>query len=331
MCPDGAAKVNVFRFHHSRFILTVTRKSQPSRPLAHYNLLAILSTQQDAVFLRGTDMKNICFGIAALATLIAAPAFAADMPLKAPMAPPPAPVYSWTGFYIGGNVGWLGMDRVNLTATPNDAATAAAFGPCLAAGACPNFIGNTRGNGVIGGGQIGYNWQVQNWVLGIEADAQGTGARTSNSIAVTVPPFVPFAATASVKEQAFGTVRGRAGVLVSPMILAYATGGFAWASVKESLSGGFPSVAGTFAGSNTTTDFGWTVGAGLEWALGNGWTVGAEYLFARLDGSNSNNNLVTAPTGAGCVPGGVPVCQFRVTTSNFDNNIARFKFNYKFF
>lgn len=281
-------------------------------------------------------MRKLLVAATALAALVGTPALAADMAApvyKAP--PPPAPVYSWTGFYIGGNVGWLGMDRVNLTATPNDPATAAFFGPCFAAGACPNTIGNTRGDGVIGGLQIGYNWQVQNWVLGFEADAQGTGARTSNSITVTgVPGFVPFSATQSVKEQAFGTVRARAGVLVSPMLLAYATGGFAWASVKESLSGGFPSLAQTFAGSNTTTDFGWTIGGGLEWAVGNGWTVGAEYLFARLDGNNSNNNnnsFVTAPTAAGCVPGGVPACQFRISTSNFDNNIARLKVNYKFY
>jgi outer membrane immunogenic protein len=278
-------------------------------------------------------MRKLLIATTALAALVGTPALAADMAAPVYKAPPPlAPVYSWTGFYIGGNVGWLGMDRVNLTATPNDPATAAFFGPCSAAGGCPNTIGNTSGNGVIGGLQIGYNWQVQNWVLGIEADGQGTGARTSNSIAVTAPGFATFSGTQSVKEQAFGTVRGRAGVLVSPMLLAYATGGFAWASVKESLSGGFPSLAQTFAGSNTTTDFGWTIGAGLEWAVGNGWTVGAEYLFARLDGNNSNNNnLVTAPTAAGCTPGGVPSCQFRISTSNFDNNIARFKVNYKFY
>jgi outer membrane immunogenic protein len=269
-------------------------------------------------------MKKLLIATAMLAVL-GTSAFAADMPVKAPIykAPPP-PVYSWTGFYVGGNVGWLGMDRVNLTATPNDPATAAFFGPCFVAGACPNTIGNVRGSGVIGGGQVGYNWQAQNFVFGIEADAQGTGARASNSILVTtVPGFVPFSGSQTVKETAFGTVRGRVGMLVSPMVLAYATGGFAWATLNENLSAGFPSLTETFAGSGNSTVTGWTVGGGLEWALGNGWSVGAEYLFAQLSGANS---FVTAATGAGCTG----ACQFRVTTSKFDNDVARFKVNYKF-
>jgi outer membrane immunogenic protein len=82
-----------------------------------------------------------------------------------------------------------------------------------------------------------------------------------------------------------------------------------------------------WGGSSTDVLSGWTVGTGLEWALGNGFTLAAEYLYVRLNGGNG---FVTAPQDAGCVPGGIPSCQFRITGSDLNNNIVRAKLNYKF-
>jgi len=252
--------------------------------------------------------------------MIGAPAFAADLALKAPP-PAPAPVWSWTGFYIGGNVGWIGINDASMSSTPNDAATTAAATTCIAVGSCLQNYGTTRGSGVIGGGQIGYNWQVQNYVVGLETDFQGTSARASTAVANTI--LAPFVGTESTRENYLGTVRGRLGVLATPSLLAYVTDGYAYASLNRNWTGGYASLLETWGGSSTSTVSGWTGGGGLEWAVGHGFTLGAEYLYVRLNGGN---NFVTAATGTGCTG----ICQFAITGSSFNDNIVRVKLNYIF-
>ena len=169
-------------------------------------------------------MKKLFIG-AALAALVGTPVLAADMTVKAP-----APqTYSWEGLYIGGNFGWLGIEGVSLSGTPADSDTLAFLGPCSAAGACPMGFGSANANSVTGGGQFGFNWQIRNWVVGLEADVQASSANATSSVNVNVPAFAPYFATQSIKETEFGTIRGRAGMLVTPTLLAYVTGGFAWA------------------------------------------------------------------------------------------------------
>jgi outer membrane immunogenic protein len=260
-----------------------------------------------------------------LAALLGTPVLAADMYVKAPA----VQTYSWEGLYIGGNVGWLGIEGVNVSATPADSDTLAFLVPCSAAGACPMGTGSAHGSSASGGGQLGFNWQIRDWVVGVEADVQASSANASSSMNVNVPPFAPHFATQSIKETEFGTIRGRAGALVTPSLLAYVTGGFAWAQTKESLAFGFPSLAETAAGAAGSTAIGGTVGAGVEWALGSRWSVAGEYLYARL----GPTSLVfpTAPLGAGCTPGGTPSCQLNVSESSFTNNIVRLKINYKIF
>jgi outer membrane immunogenic protein len=267
-------------------------------------------------------MKKLFIGTA-LAALLGNPVLAADMLVKAPA----TPAYSWGGFYIGGNVGWLGIEGVSLSGTPADSATAALFGPCSAAGACPTSIGSAQGSSVSGGGQFGFNWQVQSWVIGLEADAQAADANASSSANVNVAAFGPYFASQSIKETGFGTIRGRAGVTVTPNLLAYVTGGFAWAATSQSVAAGFPLLSETANGGRASTAVGGTVGAGLEWALGNRWSVAGEYLYARLGATSLT--LQTAPLGAGCTPGGVASCQFNVSESSFSNNIIRLKINYR--
>jgi outer membrane immunogenic protein len=262
---------------------------------------------------------------AALAALGATPVLAADMAVKAPA----AQTYSWEGFYIGGNVGWLGIEGVSLSGTPADSDTLAFLGPCSAAGACPTSFGGASANSVTGGGQFGFNWQIRNWVVGLEADLQASSANASSTVNVNAPAFAPYFATQSIKENEFGTIRGRAGMLVTPTLLAYATGGFAWSQAQEAITFGFPSLSETGALGRGSTAVGGTVGAGLEWALGNKWSVAGEYLYAQLGATS----LVfqTAPLGAGCTPGGTASCQLNVSESSFSNNIVRLKINYKIF
>jgi outer membrane immunogenic protein len=262
---------------------------------------------------------------ASLAALIATPVFAADMPVKTPS----TPAYSWEGLYVGGNVGWLGIEGVSLSGTPADSNTVALLGPCSAAGACPTSFGSANADSVTGGGQFGFNWQIRNWVVGLEADAQTSRANATRSVNVNVPAFGPYSASQSIKETAFGTVRGRVGMLVTPSFLAYVTGGFAWASTNQSLTFGFASLSQTAFGTAGPGAFGGTVGAGVEWALGNKWSVAGEYLYARLEPTSLA--FQTAPLGAGCTPGGTPSCQLNVSQSGFADNVVRLKLNYKLF
>src|SRR5271156_3878473 len=117
-------------------------------------------------------MRKIFLAGAALSALVV-PAVAADLAPYDRL--PPPPVLSWTGIYIGGNVGWAGSaDAVTNLGT--DTGTSG-LGYSLLHGGIPGAI-NLNQTGIIGGGQIGYNWQVwPTWVFGIEADFQGADAK----------------------------------------------------------------------------------------------------------------------------------------------------------
>src|SRR5262245_50477679 len=122
-------------------------------------------------------MNRLATCVAAVATLIAAPAFAADMAVKAPP-PAPAPVYNWTGWYVGLNAGAsFGNVKTDFNVTPFVIGTI----PDVS----PGFAGSDRvyPDGFIGGGQIGYNWQYSPLiVLGVEADFQGALERNSATL-----------------------------------------------------------------------------------------------------------------------------------------------------
>jgi outer membrane immunogenic protein len=238
-------------------------------------------------------------------------------------APPPLPVYSWTGFYIGANLGWKGIDT-NMTSAPADGPTLAFNAACIAAGACPQNYGSSTGSGVIGGGQIGYNWQIQNWVLGLETDFQGTSAKASTTIATQAPGFFPFVGTEQTSEKTLGTVRARAGWLFTPMLLGYVTGGWAYSGVDRSWTGAFPTFTSSWGGTASSTLSGWTLGGGVEWALGNGFSLGAEYLYVKLSGGSS---FLTNNQGGACAPS---LCTFTVQGADITDNIVRAKVNYKF-
>jgi outer membrane immunogenic protein len=143
-------------------------------------------------------------GLVGATLLFAGPALAADLSRPPPYkAPALMPVFSWTGWYIGGNIGYGWGENTD----PGISSNRINFGP----GTFPNL----SPKGVIGGGQIGYNWQVNpNWVVGLEADFQGADIKDSGTKATTL--FVngvgnPATNSLSEKLDFLGTVRGRLG------------------------------------------------------------------------------------------------------------------------
>ena len=268
-------------------------------------------------------MKRLLLAGLAFSALIM-PAMAADMPLKA-LPPPP----TWTGLYWGVNVGWIGSSQYSITNTGTDTGFGG-LGTALNIGAIPGTIPVSH-SGFIGGGQIGYNWQIDpSWVWGIEADFQGTTANGSMGTVAQVGGLnFPDTVTTVYKYELddLGTVRARFGWLSLPNLLWYGTGGLAYGQTKLSSSAQCPlAVFGCFsesttATSSTHTSVGWTAGAGVEWKLSPVWSVKAEYLYAEL-GSQHNTIVYTY---------GPFTSSLTSTVQREQDNIVRFGVNYKLF
>src|SRR5262249_51142990 len=143
-------------------------------------------------------------------------------------------------------------------------------------------------NGVIGGGQIGYNWQSQNWGFGVETDFQGSGEKGARKLVCVACANDGAHNTGGVTQKLswVGTLRGRVGVLVTPSILLYGTGGLAYGEFKTGGSitgtdmGGIP-VTVAFPGTSSTRA-GWTAGVGVEGKISGNWTAKLEYLYMDL-------------------------------------------------
>lgn len=237
----------------------------------------------------------------ALAALVVAgsvaPAGAADLgPYRQPSAPvvyddaPPA--YSWRGFYAGVNGGyaWGSTDPV-----------------IVSGGAASGAMAAIDPEGWLFGGQLGYNAQFGNFVLGAEADIQGGNVEGTTSGIIGAPPF---AAAAGSELNWLSTVRARAGFAAGNMLI-YGTAGVAFGDMDYALVGADGSVA---AGGDTLT--GYAVGGGLEWAFSRNWSLKSEYLYVDLGDARIS----------GFDGGGAPI------TASFDNNfhIIRAGVNYKF-
>jgi outer membrane immunogenic protein len=243
----------------------------------------------------GPPMKNTAIGIAFIAALIGSPAWAADIPLKAPPLPPP----TWTGWYAGVNVGYgWGRGEDTVTGLPFAVPPATAFNVQI-------FDFDHNPNGWLGGVQLGYNWQMNNFVAGVETDIDPAGMKGSGSFSPLslVAPAGPFPGTFQTGQeqiQWFGTLRGRLGFLPNNNLLLYGTGGLAYGQVKISeLECTAPSCAPglNFTGSQTDWRAGWTAGAGAEWAIAPKWTLKAEYLHFDLGSTTffANSTPVIPP------------------------------------
>jgi outer membrane immunogenic protein len=217
--------------------------------------------------------KLVCAGALLPASLFGAPiaAHAADIapaPVYKAPPPPPPPVFSWTGFYIGANLG-AGWGQGSVTDS--------LFGLSFS---------NHNNNAVfIGGGQIGGNYQINNFVFGIEGDFDWA-ANNGSSGGGTVIAGDTFQVTAN--NRWISTVAGRIGIAFDRWLV-YAKGGGGWVgnngfTVTNTTTGAAVGVSGN------NTNSGWLAGGGVEWAFANNWSVRAEYDFLGL-----NNRSFTVP------------------------------------
>jgi outer membrane immunogenic protein len=274
-------------------------------------------------------MKRIL--LSALLVASAVPALAADLSVKARPMPPPIPVWTWDGFYIGINGGYS-WGRSNTTVSYFNTITGAPIIP--PAGSITDAGFNLDGG--VFGGQIGYNWQFSSWVFGLEADAQWSGQKGSAAFLCSAAGLLPGACfpgstflpvgtlgvglAVDKKLEWFGTVRGRLGVLASPTWLLYVTGGLAFGEVQTdavltSITAGGAVVA--LAGSSSKTHAGWTIGGGIEGNLGGNWTAKAEYLYMDLGTFDTTVTVPAALIGANI-------------SSRVTDNIFRVGINYHF-
>ena len=168
--------------------------------------------------------------------------------------------FTWTGPYVGGNLGYIGGR------TEAHDIDGSGFGG-----------GKASSGGVLGGAQIGYNWQFGPIVLGAESDVDFSSLNTSATGGAF--PFIPVSYRSQISD--LGTARGRLGYAFAPMpILLYATAGVAVGQVKNTV--GLPTFPPGDTGSTSNWRTGWTVGAGVEYAFAKSWTVRAEGLFVDL-------------------------------------------------
>lgn len=239
-------------------------------------------------------------------------AFAADLPSrKGPVYAPVAPIFTWSGFYVGVNAGAAFTDNNIRTS-----GTAANTIGNVAASRRPGSI-SIDDQGFIGGAQVGYNYQMGSIVLGAEADIMYTDLEKRTSILGTS------GATSTFRQELsyLGTVRARLGYAFD-RTLVYATGGLAYGDVQNTAS--FSSAANInqidYFGRRSDVEVGYTVGGGVEYAFTNNISLKAEYLYYDLGKKNVPVNLTAfGPAGGSYV-------------SKFENNghIVRAGLNYRF-
>ena len=259
-------------------------------------------------------MRRILVGSVAAVLLYGTQAIGADMSTKAPTYQAVVPLFSWSGFYGGGHVGYIRNEPT------------ARFGASFPQTDLPTLPFGTqfhpKGDSILGGAQVGFNYQVRNVVFGVEADWSWLRAKGSTLFAANDPALgVPSNYTYSTAEKlnSIGTLRARLGFTPIDRLLVYGTGGLAYGKVEDSSSlniaaGGGITYAGTRSGSRT----GWTVGGGAEHALSPNWTGKIEYLYYDL-GSQTVIGVRTPASPA-------------FTQNSFETNghIIRLGVNYKF-
>lgn len=295
-------------------------------------------------------MRTSASGAALLLLLLACPARAAD-------ALPPAPALpsddeagpDWRGVYAGVSAGgaWTSGYRLRLNSGPvwtsGDNPGPNPSGPADYAAAASIAASGTgaagASGGFIGGGQLGYNYQLGGFVGGLEADIQGIagassgGAPVLRAAPVTGPNALGHSIAAAFAARSsldwIGTVRGRVGWLLSPTLLVYGSGGFAYGGAKVSVAGALtqvPDVAGySIAGPGSLaasgTAVGWTAGGGLDWMFLPGWSARVDYLYY---------DLGTLRTPVGVASDGLKWVTATGATARFNGSTLRAGVNYHF-
>jgi outer membrane immunogenic protein len=278
-------------------------------------------------------------GAALLVAIIAGAARAADLPVKAPVkAVPTATSDKWSGPYIGliaGGAEGRTSAKSTVDCPPGGFLCDPIHYPQYGALIGATASGSKSEVAFTGGGLAGYNWRVDSFVYGIEADVSslhlsltdhGSGASLNPGL-VNNPGAVPVVFTASATAQInwLATFRARVGYLVSADFLVYATGGLALTSlsVSNSYTDNWIYNGGGFGNSSVTSNAkGYAVGGGAEYSLARSWTLKAEYL--RVD----FGSLTTSGT---IIPVQVPSARNPFASSaNLTANLFRAGLNYKF-
>ena len=212
-------------------------------------------------------MKKFLLGTVGLLALgMAAPATAADLAARPYKAPPPmvAPIYDWTGFYIGANGGW-GQSHSCVDFS----------GIVVSADGC-----RERSGGLVGG-QVGYRWQANQFVFGLEA--QGDWADLSNTRVIDTTLL-----SARTKTSAIGLFTGQIGYAWNASLF-YVKGG---AAVTDNRLSILATASGTELAAQSATRWGGTVGVGWEYGFAPNWSAGIEYDHLFM---GHRNNSFTAP------------------------------------
>jgi outer membrane immunogenic protein len=202
--------------------------------------------------------RSVTLALLCAALSCATGASAADMPVRMPVKAVPvaaAPAFHWTGFYLGAHVGAaFGATKWSNGMLPND----------------PSFIINQTAHydRLIGGAQAGYNFQIQQWVIGVEADISKLKVNHVTITDAGNPPINEFLIT---KLSWIASLRGRLGISFDRW-LAYVSGGAAFSNIRLSFSN-----PAQF--NEVTVRSGWVVGAGAEYAFSENWIARVEYLY----------------------------------------------------
>jgi outer membrane immunogenic protein len=212
-------------------------------------------------------MKKLFLGSVALVVLgFGAPAaFAAERPVPAyAPPPPPPPAYTWNGCYVGASAGTSSGNSQHFRNSDGAPITE-----------------NFDLSGFIGGGQLGCNWQWGAWVFGIEGDGSAVN-KSGQGIELQPIPRPNTLWISETQERWFVTARGRLGLTnfwwFGDKTLLYVTGGGAWAKIDA--SEWLTTTPQSTGHQESNTRSGWTVGGGIEYALGYGWSVKSEFLYA---------------------------------------------------
>ena len=267
---------------------------------------------------RGPLPGFVLAGIASLsAPVLLGAARAADMPMSMPTKAAAAPVFNWTGCYVGINGGAAAagssftstVDPGTHLVDPADLTTANQYG-----------TGSANDLAFIGGGQVGCNYQTGAIVVGIEGDWDYFGSKPTfsnpNGVLTTGDTVT---ITQALKTSSLATIHPRLGI-VSDRTLIYVTGGAAFAKVNytQSYADTLNNAVGAATGS--TTLLGWTVGAGWEWAWTDQVTVKTEYLFAKFPTTNALGGILDTAGGANVLHG----------SADLTIQTARLGLNYRF-
>lgn len=261
---------------------------------------------------------KVAAGIAAAGVLaLSAPAYAADLGVydqgglkdHSPPSHYVAPIWNWQGLYFGANVGY-GFDNSDLQSLERITPPASSIGT----------VNGFDPQGTFGGLQLGYNWQAERLVFGIETDIQfGDIGDAGGGVYSNNPAFV---GAASADIDWFGTLRGRLGFVASERLLIYGTAGLAYGGIDFNQIATNTGNGNVVAFSDDDTKVGYTVGGGIEYAIDPRWSMKVEYQYIDF-----GDETVTAES---FTPAGAPTGINYTSGYDLDLHTVRAGLNYKF-